>query len=122
MDWREAMIRFCGPGVLSGISFPDWLRLLREQGREIDFAYLPRIASITFQSLKVSALSVVERARYEASVQKVQVMPPLFILGHWRSGTTHLHHLLAQDAMFGFPTTYQTAFPRIFLTAEPMEA
>src|SRR5579883_529487 len=122
MDWREAMIRFCGPGVLSGISFPDWLRLLREQGREIDFAYLPRIASITFQSLKVSALSVVERARYEASVQKVQVMPPLFILGHWRSGTTHLHHLLAQDARFGFPTTYQTAFPRIFLTAEPMEA
>lgn len=27
--------------------------------------------------------------------------PPLFIVGHWRSGTTHLHNLLSVDPQFG---------------------
>ena len=36
---------------------------------------------------------------------------PLFILGHWRSGTTFLHNIFAQDKHFGYTTTYQTVFP-----------
>jgi omega-hydroxy-beta-dihydromenaquinone-9 sulfotransferase len=36
--------------------------------------------------------------------------PPVFIIGHWRSGTTHLHNLLCQDPNHGFITTYQSVF------------
>ena len=36
---------------------------------------------------------------------------PLFILGHWRSGTTFVHNVFAQDSRFGYTTTYQTVFP-----------
>jgi hypothetical protein len=36
---------------------------------------------------------------------------PVFILGHWRSGTTHLHNLLSQDPQMGYTTTYQSVFP-----------
>ncbi|NCA84634.1 MAG: sulfotransferase [Clostridia bacterium] len=36
---------------------------------------------------------------------------PIFIIGHWRSGTTHLHNLLCQDSRMGFVTTYQSVFP-----------
>ncbi len=36
---------------------------------------------------------------------------PVFILGHWRSGTTFLHNLLCLDPQTGFTTTYQTVFP-----------
>lgn len=36
---------------------------------------------------------------------------PLFILGHWRSGTTFVHNIFAQDKRFGYSTTYQTVFP-----------
>ncbi|MBP6978458.1 MAG: sulfotransferase [Bacteroidales bacterium] len=36
---------------------------------------------------------------------------PIFILGHWRSGTTHLHNLLNQDPRMGAVTTYQVVFP-----------
>lgn len=122
MHWREALLRFCGPGVLSGIGLSDWLRLLRQQRRDIDLVYLPRIAAITFQSLKMSALSLVERAKYGPLVEKVVIQPPLFILGHWRSGTTHLHQLLAKDDRFGFPNNYQTAFPRIFLCSESRDS
>ncbi len=37
--------------------------------------------------------------------------PPVFIIGHWRSGTTHLHNLLCQDPANGFTTTYHAVFP-----------
>ena len=37
--------------------------------------------------------------------------PPLFILGHWRSGTTLLHNMLTKDPSAGFVTTYLAVFP-----------
>ena len=36
---------------------------------------------------------------------------PVFILGHWRSGTTHLHNILCQDPQMGYTTTFQSVFP-----------
>ena len=35
----------------------------------------------------------------------------MFIIGHWRSGTTHLHNLLCKDPNHGYVTTYQSVFP-----------
>ena len=46
------------------------------------------------------------------------VPPPLFVLGHWRSGTTHLHYLLGLDDRFAFPNFYQVIYPHTFLTTE----
>jgi len=37
--------------------------------------------------------------------------PPIFIIGHWRSGTTFLHNLMCQDPDTGYVTTYQSVFP-----------
>lgn len=36
---------------------------------------------------------------------------PVFIIGHWRSGTTHLHNILCQDPQMAYTTTYQSVFP-----------
>ena len=36
---------------------------------------------------------------------------PVFIIGHWRSGTTHLHNLLCQDPQMAYASTYQSVFP-----------
>lgn len=36
---------------------------------------------------------------------------PVFIIGHWRSGTTHLHNILCQDPQMGYVTTFQSVFP-----------
>ncbi|MEQ1861800.1 MAG: SDR family NAD(P)-dependent oxidoreductase [Chthoniobacteraceae bacterium] len=43
-------------------------------------------------------------------------LEPVFIIGHWRSGTTHLHRLLSQDPQFGFVTLLQATFPSDFIT------
>jgi hypothetical protein len=44
-------------------------------------------------------------------------------VGHWRSGTTLLHNLLAQDEQhFAFANTYQVVNPHTFLTTEETNA
>ncbi len=47
---------------------------------------------------------------------------PVFIVGHWRTGSTFLHHLLALDESLCAPTLYQTALPEAFITARPWYA
>src|SRR4029078_2717757 len=59
-----------------------------------------------------------EELRYGAKWRDVSVPPPLFVLGHWRSGTTHLHYLLALDDRFACPSLYQVFFPHTFLSTE----
>jgi hypothetical protein len=44
--------------------------------------------------------------------------PPIFIIGHWRSGTTYLHELLVLDDRFAFPTTYECFAPSHFLISD----
>lgn len=36
---------------------------------------------------------------------------PIFIIGHWRSGTTLLHNILTRDPAAGFVSTYHSVFP-----------
>lgn len=42
--------------------------------------------------------------------------PPVFVIGHWRSGTTHLHNLLTQDPQFGYLTMRHCITADAFLT------
>lgn len=122
MNWRESFLIRFGPGVLGGITFGDWSRLLREEKSAISPCRLLRAIAITLQSLKNSAFHFSENRRYGPLLKDVVVQPPLFILGHWRNGTTHLHQLLAQDRRFAFPNTYQVCFPHTFLTTEAQDS
>lgn len=36
---------------------------------------------------------------------------PIFIIGHWRSGTTYLHYLLARDKQFGYCSNLDVFIP-----------
>jgi hypothetical protein len=120
--WREKILTRVGPGLFGGITFGTWLRLLREQNFAIDPSCLPRAVAITLQSLKNSAHGFMESRRFGPLLKDVEVSPPLFILGHFRAGTTHLHQLLAQDRRFAFPNMYQTSFPHTFLTTEQRDS
>ena len=42
--------------------------------------------------------------------------PPIFILGHWRSGTTHLYNIMAKAERFAYVSPFATALPHDFLT------
>lgn len=100
---------------LYGLRFSDWVRLLRDTGFDIDPRGVPSAFLITLMSLQNSWLA---RGDRHLLLDEVEVVPPVFILGHWRSGTTHLHYLLAQDPQLGTPTTYQCAYPWSFVSSE----
>src|SRR6185436_9797907 len=92
--------------------------LLRENHFAIDPAYLPRAAAITVAALINSPFRWFEELRYRRQWESVSVAPPLFVLGHWRSGTTHLHYLLGLDDRFACPNLYQVHYPHTFLCTE----
>ena len=50
--------------------------------------------------------------------------PPVFIVGYWRSGTTHLHNVLSKADTFGYITPLATGLPQDILgivrTLEPL--
>ncbi|MCX2745066.1 sulfotransferase [Mangrovivirga sp. M17] len=59
-----------------------------------------------------SPFHLYEKIFFKLKLKKYQFSnPPIFIIGHWRSGTTHLHNLLARDPAASYFTTYQGVFP-----------
>jgi hypothetical protein len=122
MGWRETLLARFGPGILAGLTLGDWLRLLGENRFAIAPSRVPRAMAITFQSAQNSAFRLLDRLRIGRTLNDLPIPPPLFLLGHWRNGTTHLHNLLAVDDRFSFPNTYQALFPHTFLTTEKLNA
>jgi len=107
---------------LCGVTFADWWRALRENRFAIDPPYWPRAAILTAGSLLNTLYRLREDRQFQARLEQVTVKPPLFILGHWRSGTTLLHNLLAIDDRFGYPNLYQVFFPHTFLCTEAVRS
>jgi hypothetical protein len=122
MSWREAFLRRFGAGAFTGITFGRWLRVLRDNRFAVDRPYWGRAVVITLASIPNTLLAAWETWFYGRKVRNTRAAPPLFILGIWRSGTTHLHNLLAQDVRFAYATTYQVFYPHTFLTTEKRNA
>jgi len=99
-------------------SFRNWIRVLFH-GRGIDRAYLPRALFVSLTTLMTVPLRLLERARHGRTIRRTPVHPsPVFIVGHWRSGTTYLHHLICQDDRFGYLSTFQAMAPGFCLVGE----
>src|SRR5262245_42158897 len=66
-----------------------------------------------------SVMGAVQSAVYGGRISKTELkQPPVFIIGHWRSGTTYLHELMHLDERFVSPTTYQCFAPHHFLLTQ----
>ena len=120
--WRERSLDLFGPGVLSGVSLGDWFRLLLDNRFRVHPACLPRAATITWSAATNSLVRRIESWRHGRAVAPADLAPPLFVLGHWRSGTTLLHELLGLDDRFAFPSLYQVMYPHTFLSTERLGA
>jgi omega-hydroxy-beta-dihydromenaquinone-9 sulfotransferase len=103
---------------LEGMVFGDWWSMLRRHRFSIEPRHWPRVMVQTGVSVSNSAAAWLEHQRFEGQVDATRVERPLFILGHYRSGTTHLHNLLALDSQFAAPSFFQVLNPHTFLTNE----
>jgi hypothetical protein len=103
---------------LEGMTFGDWWALLRRHHFAVDVKHWPRALVQTVVSASNSVSARIELRRFGRQIDAARVEAPLFILGHYRSGTTHLHNLLALDRQFAAPTFFQVLNPHTFLTTE----
>ena len=102
----------------AGFTGPDWFRILAAHRFRVSPRYWPRALFISLNSIANSQASRREEREYAEQLKSVEIPPPIFVLGHWRSGTTHLHNLLSRDTQFAYPTFYQSTQPHTFLTTE----
>jgi omega-hydroxy-beta-dihydromenaquinone-9 sulfotransferase len=124
-SWADSFRSFLANRLFTsffGMAVDEWFKLLRKHGFAVDAPYLPRAALMTLTSVLTSLIGAYENRKYGPKLADVEVRPPLFVLGHWRSGTTHLHNLLAQDEQFAYPNMWQVLNPHTFLTTERYSA
>jgi hypothetical protein len=66
-----------------------------------------------------SLLYWISEAKYKSRAEALKLdPPPVFVLGHWRTGTTLLHDLFSVDPNLAYPTTFECFFPHHFLLTE----
>jgi len=65
-----------------------------------------------------SLLHQIQKKSVADQLTNLEMPPPIFVLGFWRSGTTFLHELLCCDSRFGFPSTFACLNPTHFLLSE----
>jgi hypothetical protein len=104
---------------LAGSAFTNLLIMLAQNHFRIDPIGYPRFIYSMLMSLIFSPLNVIEHFKFNKKIKNTTIKKhPIFIVGHWRNGTTYLHNTLAQDSQFGYPTTFQTVAPALMLTFE----
>src|SRR6478735_3085397 len=82
---------FC---IWHGSSFGNWLKLLASRP-PMHWSRLHKILSITGLSMVNSVTNMCESMLYGRKIAEQKIdHDPVFILGHWRSGTTLLHNLM----------------------------
>ena len=99
----------------------DW-KTFRQitDGREIDPAYKGKYRLTKAICRLLSLFKPLQDRRYEKLLaDKPLEHDPVFILGHWRSGTTFMHNVFSCDKHFGYNTTYQTVFPHLMMWGQP---
>lgn len=106
------------PRMWLGSDFFGFIRMLRRNRFAVGPAYI-HIALIDLMfGAGHTTLRAIQDAIYGRAIERTEIPPPVFILGHWRSGTTLLHELLILDDQHTFPTTYQCLAPHHFLLTE----
>ena len=107
------------PRVWEGCDFFAWLRLLSKNRFRVEPPYWYIAAIVSGVSFGQTLLRWVQDGLHGDRIARTRIgQPPIFVLGHWRTGTTLLHELLILDDRHTSPTTLQCFEPCNFLLAE----
>lgn len=98
-----------------------WWSLLARNGFRVSPRRLHLALGVSFFTPFNDLLGLIQHAVYGRKIEKTKLThDPIFILGHWRSGTTLMHELLVLDGQFASPTTYACFAPWHFLISEKL--
>lgn len=96
--------------TLVGSGFSNFRKIL--SGHVIDSKYRRRYLMTYAGSAILSLLTAIENRKVRKRVRNTPIeVPPIFIIGFWRSGTTLLHTMLCTDRHAAYVDTFQGIFP-----------
>src|SRR6187549_3845471 len=97
--------------TLIGSNLINFVRVLRNGGRIAPQSYFKLVLTLGIILIS-SPFHIWEFLYYRNKIRRYKFeKEPLFILGHWRSGTTLMHNLLCSDPEAGYLSTYHSVFP-----------
>jgi omega-hydroxy-beta-dihydromenaquinone-9 sulfotransferase len=104
--------------LTAGIKLGKLFRLLGRNKISVTTKNLLRLIFLVQAACWSSLFSLIEKARYSKILETAPVPDdPIFIIGHWRTGSTFLHQLMSLDPQFCAPTLFQVAVPDSFLVS-----
>ncbi|MEM0925553.1 MAG: sulfotransferase [Planctomycetota bacterium] len=110
---------FYAPRFWHGMRPATWWSLLRQGRFRVHPKRLAMLFSVTFATPVNTLLCWMQRLFFFRQIRDAELHgPPVFIVGHWRSGTTLLHELLVMDERLSSPSTFQCFAPHHFLLTE----
>ncbi|MEQ9410775.1 MAG: sulfotransferase [Fuerstiella sp.] len=110
---------FWSPRFWAGMRFGHWFQLLSRNGFRVHPSRFPWALLTTLVAPGNTALYGLQRLVFGRRISATEpVAPPVFILGHWRTGTTFLQELLWHDPRLATPSNYQTYATNHFLLTE----
>lgn len=79
--------------------------------------HLPLFALMLLSAAGRSVVHPFERAKHRRLLKSSpSIEAPIFVIGHWRSGTTHLHNVLGKSPAFGHISPLASGLPDEILT------
>ena len=104
------------PRFWDGIKISGWLRLLARNRFMIVPHRIPMAVIITLLALMNSGLAALQSLVLGRKVARTEIKDhPIFIIGHWRAGTTLLHELMVSDDRHTYPDTFACFCPSHYL-------
>lgn len=94
---------------LMGCRADNLAKLLWENRAVLDRERLPQTALLCATAAALAPAAGLEKLLYD---RRIMAMPmekdPVFVLGHWRSGTTYCQNMLSRDPQFGWADPVST--------------
>jgi hypothetical protein len=118
-DFRPNWYPFWSPRFWHGLRATDWIRLLWKNRFAVHPARVPLALTVSSLSVINSLFAAAQSLALRRRIEQTRIEhPPLFVIGHWRTGTTLLHELLTLDSRFAFPRNYDCFVPHHFLLSK----
>lgn len=107
------------PRIWEGSDYFAWLRLLWTNRFDVHLPYTYIAAIVSCVTFTHMVLRWIQEGLYGESIRRTRIkLAPIFVIGHWRTGTTLLHELLIRDDQFTYPDTFACLMPHHIVLSE----
>ena len=101
---------------LAGYSLPTIVKVLWDNKFDVDLKYFHRFLYAIVLSVITSPLKVYQKLLYHRKIKKTEIkQDPIFIIGHYRTGTTYLMTLMAYDKSKGYVSNTEAYATLLYL-------